>query len=246
MRFLRREIFADGQRLEVAGHPVRLKVSARARQVSLRVDRVNREVTAVAPTARRLADAADFAHQRQAWIAAQLSALPQPQALAIGDEIGLFGQPCRLETGEGRARLIAGADGEPARIVNCGREELDLWMAGRVIRREADRVFAERVRFHCGALGAPLPSVKTADATGRWGSCTPARPERRAAIRLSWRLALAPFEVADYVVAHEVAHLKEANHGPRFWALVHDLVGDPKPHRAWLRAEGPRLHAFGR
>jgi predicted metal-dependent hydrolase len=246
MRFLRREIFADGQRLEVAGHPVRLKVSARARQVSLRVDRVNREVTAVAPTARRLADAADFARERQGWIAAQMAALPEPQSLAIGDEISLFGQPCRLETGSGRARLLA-ADGDaPARIVNCGPEALDLWMAGRVIRREADRVFAERVAHHCDVLGAPLPSVKTADATGRWGSCTPARAERRASIRLSWRLALAPFDVADYVVAHEVAHLKEANHGPRFWALVRDLVGDPKPHRAWLRAEGPRLHAFGR
>ncbi len=246
MRFLRREIFADGQRLEVAGHPVRLKVSARARQISLRVDRVNREVTAVAPTARRLADAADFARERQAWIAAQLTALPLPQSLAIGDEISLFGQPCRLETGTGRARLVPATQAAPARIINCGRDDLDLWMAGRVIRREADKVFAQRVGHHCAALGAPLPSVKTADASGRWGSCTPARVERRAAIRLSWRLALAPFAVADYVVAHEVAHLREANHGPRFWALVHDLIGDPKPHRAWLRAEGPRLHAFGR
>lgn len=246
MRFLRRDVFADGQRLEVAGHPVRLKVSARARQVSLRVDRVNREVTAVAPTARRLADAADFAHQRQAWIAAQMAALPTPESLAVGDEISLFGRPCRLETGPGRARLVPGLDDGPARIINCGRDSLDLWMAGRVIRREAERVFAERVRVHCAALGAPLPSVRTADAAGRWGSCSPARPERRASIRLSWRLALAPFEVADYVVAHEVAHLKEANHGPRFWAHVRDLVGDPRPHRAWLRAEGPRLHAFGR
>jgi predicted metal-dependent hydrolase len=50
--------------------------------------------------------------------------------------------------------------------------------------------------------------------------------------------------VADYVVAHECAHLLEANHGPRFWALVRNLVGDPAPHRRWLRAEGPRLHSL--
>jgi predicted metal-dependent hydrolase len=50
--------------------------------------------------------------------------------------------------------------------------------------------------------------------------------------------------VADYVVAHECAHLIEANHGPRFWTLVRGLVGDEKPHRAWLRAEGGRLHAY--
>jgi predicted metal-dependent hydrolase len=52
--------------------------------------------------------------------------------------------------------------------------------------------------------------------------------------------------VADYVVAHEVAHLIEANHGPRFWKLVRELVGDPKPHRDWLKRESGRLHAFGR
>ena len=50
---------------------------------------------------------------------------------------------------------------------------------------------------------------------------------------------------ADYVVAHECAHLLELNHGPKFWAHVSALVGDEKPYRAWLRAEGARLHAFG-
>ena len=53
---------------------------------------------------------------------------------------------------------------------------------------------------------------------------------------------LAPPDVADYVVAHECAHLVEANHGPGFWGLVSQLVGDWKPHRAWLRAHGADLH----
>ena len=89
------------------------------------------------------------------------------------------------------------------------------------------------------------------DARGRWGSCTPARKAGFAAsaqvgrIRYSWRLILAPYSVLDYVAAHECAHLVEANHGPNFWALVKDLVGEPKAHRAWLRAHGATLHAFG-
>ena len=73
-----------------------------------------------------------------------------------------------------------------------------------------------------------------------------AMPGKPAAIRYSWRLALAPYDVADYVAAHECAHLLELNHGPKFWAHVSALVGDERPHRAWLRAEGARLHAFGR
>ena len=51
--------------------------------------------------------------------------------------------------------------------------------------------------------------------------------------------------MADYVAAHECAHLLELNHGPQFWAHVKALVGDHRAHRAWLRSEGARLHAFG-
>ena len=87
--------------------------------------------------------------------------------------------------------------------------------------------------------------IRLTDARGRWGSCTPPRGGQRGSIRLSWRLAMAPFAVADYVVVHECAHLLEANHGPRFWAHVDRLVGDHRPHRAWLRAHGAALHAFG-
>ena len=246
MSFFRSERFADGQRLDIAGHAVRLKVSGRARRVSLRLDRVSREILAIAPSARRLPEAAAFAHERRAWVAAQLAALPAPEVFTAGDLVTVFGAPCVLQPGPGRARLIAGEDGGAARIVACGREAVDAWTAGRVIRREAGRVFDARAAIHCAALGVPVPPVATADARGRWGSCTPAQRGRAASIRLSWRLALAPFAVADYVVAHECAHLLEANHGPRFWALVAQLVGDPRPHRKWLRDNGPKLHAFGR
>ncbi|MGA0603578.1 M48 family metallopeptidase [Caulobacter sp. KR2-114] len=248
MALLRRDRYADGQQLDVSGAPVRLKTSARARRISLRVDRVTGEVLAIAPNARLLGEAVAFAHERHHWIVAQLRALPPRTTLAAaGDTVSVFGQPCRLIPGPGRPRFVPPSDdGGEAQITGCGRETIDHWTAGRVIRREAERVFAARVKVHADALGAPMPKVSTADARGRWGSCTPGSLERRASIRLSWRLALAPFDVADYVVAHECAHLKEANHGPRFWALVRQLVGDPAPFRAWLRAEGPRLHAFGR
>jgi predicted metal-dependent hydrolase len=91
-----------------------------------------------------------------------------------------------------------------------------------------------------------MPSVAVMDARARWGSCTPEHRGAAARIRYSWRLILAPPWVADYVVAHECAHLIEANHGPRFWALVERLFGDPAPARKWLKAEGVGLHALNR
>ncbi|MFO0286763.1 MAG: YgjP-like metallopeptidase domain-containing protein, partial [Brevundimonas sp.] len=74
-----------------------------------------------------------------------------------------------------------------------------------------------------------------------WGSCTP----RRRSIRYSWRIVMAPPAVLDYLAAHEVAHLVRADHSPAFWAVVFDLVGDPTPHRRWLRDHGATLHAVG-
>jgi predicted metal-dependent hydrolase len=114
-----------------------------------------------------------------------------------------------------------------------------------VIKTRARTVLGERTAHHAASLGVAMPQLGLGDPRARWGSCRTGRGGAAGVIRYSWRLALAPIEVADYVVAHECAHLLEANHGPRFWEHVRRLVGDPSPHRAWLRAHGARLHAFG-
>jgi len=82
--------------------------------------------------------------------------------------------------------------------------------------------------------------VAVKDTRSRWGSCAANRN-----LAFSWRLVMAPRFVQDYVAAHEVAHLRHMNHGPRFWALVEQLT----PHSAaaveWLRTQGPRLLRVG-
>lgn len=240
----------DGEVIEIGAARVRLKVSGRARRVSLRVDRSKGEVLAIAPSLRRLAEAAAFAHERQAWIAERAAELKPPTRLAPGLQITLFGQPCGLSRSLGRAGL-EGQDPEGKSWEAAVRLPLSADDAAyaraivQLIKREARTWFEPRLKRHCGALGAPVPRFAIADARTRWGSCTPGDRRHPASIRLSWRLALAPPEVADYVAAHECAHLLQPNHGPRFWAEVRRLVGDERPHRAWLRANGPGLHAFG-
>lgn len=237
---------ADGDRLIVAGAVVRLKVNARARRVSLRLDRTRREVVAVAPTPRRLSEAAAFARDRADWISARLAELPTPSTLESGQMLEVFGEACRLDGGSTRARWIAAVDGAPARILAAGEGDVFAMGVARVIKRRALEVFTERTAVHARALGCAMPSVAVMDAKARWGSCKVDPRGGTAAIRYSWRLALAPFEVADYVAVHECAHLLEQNHGPRFWAHVRALAGDERRHRAWLRSEGARLHAFAR
>ena len=253
MGFLRTQRYADGDRIEIDGAPVRLKVSGRARRVSLRLDSARREVVAIAPNPRRLAEAAAFAAERASWIKARLTELPPAQALGPGGTIEVLGEPCRLESVVRGRPVWRPPDADtPRRLVVSG--EGDAFTAGvvRALKAEARRVLVERTEFYARAVDRPTPAVGITDPRARWGSCTPPRRSGFGAkvevgrIRYSWRLVLAPFAVMDYVAAHECAHLVEANHSPRFWAVVHGLVGDERPHRAWLRANGARLHAFGR
>jgi predicted metal-dependent hydrolase len=241
---------SDGDRLEVAGAAVTLRVNRRARRVSLRLDRTRREIVATAPSPRRLPEAAAFARERAGWIAERMAELPAATPLHPGMVLDVFGEPVRLEAGSGRAKWLPAAGDEPARITAMASSSFGGEGYARAVilmlKKRAMAVLGERTEVYAAMLGVEPPKVTVADAKGRWGSCRPGLRGQPASIRYSWRLALAPFEVADYVAAHECAHLLELNHGPRFWAHVRALVGDPKAHRAWLRAEGARLHAFGR
>ena len=236
---------ADGDVLQVGDARVRLRVSGRARRVGLRVDRSSGEVVAVAPSARRLGDAATFARQRSAWIAARLAELPARRSFAPGTEILVFGEICRLGLAGGRASLEgpgwelgvrlgpkAGADAYARAVIA-------------LLGRRSVAWFGPACARHCASLGVAPPRISISSARTRWGSCTHGRRGAPASVRFSWRLALAPPIVADYVAAHECAHILEGNHGPRFWAHVHRLVGDERPHRAWLRTEGQALYGFG-
>jgi hypothetical protein len=251
MSLFRSSSYADGDRIVVDGAAVRLKVSGRSRRVSLRVDSKHREVVATAPSQRRLGEAAAFALERRGWIVERLAELPQTETLIPGARIEVLGALHQLERAPGRPRWRP-VDGDlPARLVVSGEGEAFARAVVRALKVEAQRVLSERTEAWAGALRQPLPVVTIADPRARWGSCRPARAAGFGAgvevgrIRYSWRLVLAPYAVMDYVAAHECAHLLEANHSPKFWAVVHDLVGDHRPHRAWLRAHGARLHAFG-
>jgi predicted metal-dependent hydrolase len=252
MNLFRGARYAPGDLIEVAGARVRLKVNARATRVSLRIDQSKREVIASAPSERRLHEAVAFAGQRAAWITTHINAIPRPASLEPGDMLEVFGQPHRLVPAVSRVKagFYEGDDGQ-GELRAFGDGDAFGRSAMRLLKRHALEVLSERTVVHAAALGRPTPKIAVADAKGRWGSCRPPRPATRAAkgdagsIRYSWRLVLAPFEVADYVAAHECAHLIEANHGPQFWGLVRQLYGPEKGPRAWLRQHGARLHAFG-
>jgi predicted metal-dependent hydrolase len=235
--------YRTGQRLPLeGGGSLRLSVNPRARRISIRIDGLRGEVVAVAPSERRLADAVAFARSRSDWIAERLSVRPAGAALEPGAVIPLEGRPVRLEAtgGAGAARLVL--DPEGPRIVSGGEGEAFSRRVLNLLKRLARDRLDERTEVHRLSLGQLPVTIAINDAGTRWGSCTP----RTRSIRYSWRVILAPPQILDYLAAHEVAHLVHANHSPAYWSVVRGLIGDHRPHRAWLRANGAALHAVGR
>jgi predicted metal-dependent hydrolase len=105
---------------------------------------------------------------------------------------------------------------------------------------KARNEFACRARGLSARIGREVARINIRDTKSRWGSCS-----GRGNLSFSWRLIFAPEWVIDYVVAHEVAHLAEMNHGPRFWRLVESLSPDSAAARAWLKRHRSRLFSYG-
>ena len=89
-------------------------------------------------------------------------------------------------------------------------------------------------------LGKRISDITIRDGRSRWGSCSP-----KGRLSFSWRLIMAPRSVHRYAVAHEVAHLRELNHGLKFWRLTAELTRQVEASRAWLNEHGISLHRYG-
>jgi predicted metal-dependent hydrolase len=104
------------------------------------------------------------------------------------------------------------------------------------LKRKALEHLRQRVAYYANLTGLTYKSVKINEAKTRWGSCS-----YTGAINFTWRLILAPERVIDYVVVHELMHLKQPNHSFRFWNEVKNLVPDYKQDEKWLKNNGHRL-----
>ncbi len=101
---------------------------------------------------------------------------------------------------------------------------------------QANHILPERMKWLCEKTKIYPAKVRIKEQKSRFGSCSTKRN-----INLNWRLIMAPIEVLDYVIVHELCHLKEMNHSKAFWALVESIVPEYKKHRDWLKKNGVRL-----
>jgi len=225
--------------LKIDGHSVEvtMRLNPRARRLIVKVHPSTGEVTVVAPSRRGLDRALDFARGEAPWIARQLARVPKPIPLVAGAYVPFLGREHIIVKME---RGTVARDADAAAIYVGGREEHSQRRVIDFLKREARRVLDERSSDFAARIETKVKRVSVRDTASRWGSCSTSKT-----ISYSWRLILAPRFVLDYVVAHEVAHLREMNHSPRFWRLVRSIIPDIESPQAWLRKNGTALHRFG-
>lgn len=225
----------DGRDVTVA-----VRVHARARSYRLSIPHSGGPVLTLPPHG-KWAEAEAFLQRQRNWLAARLKRAPEAAPFADGGVVTLRGVEHRIiATGRLRGRVErVEIDGAPALLVpgeaaHQARRLTD-WL-----KSEAEADLVRQSAVHAGRLGVVVKAVKMREQKSRWGSCSSSGN-----INYNWRLILAPPFVLDYVAAHEVAHLVEMNHSAAFWATVKRTLPDMERGRAWLKAHGRQLMAYG-
>ncbi len=212
--------------------PYTVRRSSRARRVRVTVDAA-RGVQVVLPHRAAEREAAAAVRELGPWIRRRFGELQRAQetVAARGDTVPYLGLTLTLRPQTGRSRVHRrGAE----LLVPDGPERaaaLERWF-----RHAARQEIAARLDRACEVAGLAYERLTIRGQRTRWASCSPAR-----AMSFNWRLLLAPEAVLDYVVWHEVCHLRIMDHSPRFWALLERYCPDYRVHRDWLRSNGPTL-----
>jgi len=194
--------------------PYLIRRSTRARRTRLTITE-DGEALVVLPMRASEREAADLYYRHRDWVRRQ-------QARVEEKRIELATRPSlaagRVLTVNGEARVV--------RVTN----ELERQALEQRLRREAKKVLQQRVAVWAWQMGVTPTGLQVRDQKSRWGSASP-----NGTLSFSWRLLLCPPDVMDYVVVHELAHLRWSGHGKRFWAMVERHYGDHSDARRWLR-----------
>ncbi len=161
--------------------------------------------------------------KNQEWITKQLVRISanypkyQPHTYTFDEEFLMLGKPFKLSFKEGNPMLH--------------KSKLTEWY-----KSQAQVHFQKGIGQRSTEMGLKIQSLKLSSAKMKWGSCS-----RDGNIRLTWRLIMAPPEIIDYVIVHELAHIRHHNHSQDFWSLVESFLPDYKVHRKWLKYNGHLL-----
>ncbi|WP_315918436.1 M48 family metallopeptidase [Mesorhizobium sp. SP-1A] len=226
----------------VAGRtlPLRIVENERARRLTLRIDAGGQGLRITVPPGLRRGEVERFLDRHQGWLEQRLAKVPDRPQVRPGISIPIRGVPHLVVHEPGKRGTVALSQDEsgPLLIVHGDRLHLPRRVAD-FLKREAKREIEALVVRHTEKVGRKAKAIRYRDTTSRWGSCT-----SDGNLSFSWRIMMAPRPVINYLVAHEVAHLREMNHGPKFWKLCKELCPDTDRCKDWLKRNGSALQAI--
>lgn len=228
----------EKQTITLNGTPVSVKLRRHrlARRTSLRMNASGDGVVITLSPRGSEQKALAFLRQKADWVLQHMQKSRSKTVTAheavipvLGEEITIHHQPgrgvTRLENG---ILHVSGDAAFTARRVND------------FLKKHAHQYALGKSKELAKTLGTSISALKLREMESRWGSCSAS-----GSLTLNWRLVFAPREVLDYVIAHEVAHRLEMNHGPRFWSHVASLCPDYMKQRRWLKQHGQELYSWG-
>lgn len=241
--FLRRKPETFHMKTAGLDAPVLVRRNPRARRISLTVNEAKRGAVLTVPGHASLEEAGSFLAKHYEWLQKRLAALPQPVPFTDGVIMPLRGRDYLLcFTPNSKKRGVVWTQETPdtplifvAGAAEHGPRRLKDWL-----KRQAREDLSRRCAVHAAALNVRPKRITVRDQSSRWGSCSAS-----GVLNFSWRLILAPPNVLDYLAAHEVAHLREMNHGKAFWAHVRETCAGVDEAKSWLRKNGAGLHCYG-
>jgi len=205
-----------------------IRRSAKRRTLGLTIDTKGLRVAAPLRASQAEIDKLIYANTR--WVLAKLKEWQRPEHMAargwqLGDPLTLLGTARPLKVAPGRSGLAKFDDLLILTVPNPLAEAAVRAKLRESLKEEARAWYEPRLSHYCDTYGVPVPTLRLSQAATRWGSCArSAEGEHR--VTLNWRMIHFPPHLIDYVIAHEVAHIKHMHHGPRFWAAVGKLYPD--------------------
>lgn len=213
--------------------PVRVMRSSRARNISLSLVRGERALRMTLPKRTPLQEGFSFIESKNRLLARWFLELPKPQTLEVGTTLLWRGSERMICHDTALGRQVC----ETAESLSVGGPpELVMLRLKRWMLNEASVDITRTAEHIAATFNLKIKQLRFGDPKSRWGSCS-----SDGRIGFSWRLIMAPDGVRHYVVAHELAHLSQMNHSPRFWREVVRLGGD-LAYRDWLKVYGRNLH----
>ncbi|USG61365.1 M48 family metallopeptidase [Sneathiella marina] len=222
--------------LEQRQVPVEIKRSPRASRLKLRIDR-HAGVVLILPPRASIREGLSFLKRELHWVIKKIEKVPEKIPFLPGSIIPLLGTPHTIIHAPQERGLVWPEDRKifvTGHIEHVPRRIRD-W-----IKKAAKSEIAPRALDYTKQLDVTHTGITLRDQKTRWGSCS-----STGRLNFSWRLFLMPEFVLDYVVAHEVAHLRHMNHSAQFWGVVNDLSSDVKSAKKWLIQHGSDVHRYG-